>query len=159
MQKLEAVLKPSTSTTSSFVGRTSMDPEADRCQETLKVRRQLWVARRRMSTEAIFLVNELFTEFYTTVAVVICGIVLRDSSVVTLLSSELTWETLPSFLAVQCIPELLDAWLIVVYLRYLGVDWWALGRALVVDRRFAVAKVLCVFGSFLWVISAGIDRE
>ena len=122
-------------------------------------RKQLWRARRRMSTEVIFLVNELFTEFFTTNMVVICGIIFRDSAVVTSLNNDLSWDEVPPFLAVQSVPELLDAWLIIVYLRYIGLDWPALARSLVAQRRFSLAKVLTVVASFLLVINMGIRRD
>ena len=97
------------------------------------------------------LLNELFTEFYIIVAVVVSGIILRESTVVTLLSSALTWETLPSFLLVKSIPEVLDAWFIVVYLRYVGIDWWGFGRSLVCvvnHGRFKCTKLLSLAGIY-----------
>ena len=131
----------------------------DRGKETLLARRQLWNARRRMSTEAIFLINELSTELYTSLAVIISGVILRDSSVVTLINTELTWDTLPFFFGVQSIPELLDAWFVVVYLRYLGIDFWAFWKSMVLDRRFLAAKVLSVLISFVWVVGMSIDTD
>ena len=110
-----------------------------------KVARQLLKARRRMATEVISFINDLFIEFYSPAAVVMCGMVFRGSKYVTALETELTWEELPLFLAVQYIPEVVDAWLALVYLSYLGVDWRALGESFRSNRQLLVCKaaVLC----------------
>jgi len=67
----------------------------------LKVRLRLLHARRRMSTEVISLVNEFFTEFYCTAVAIACGMVFRDSEIITLLNIEVTWDELPVFIALQ----------------------------------------------------------
>ena len=85
--------------------------------------------------------------------------VLRESPVVTLLNTELSWNRLPLFFVVQYTPELLDAWLIIVYLRCLGVNWLELGRSFFTDGRFLFAKVTALLTPVLYVINAGINRR
>jgi len=48
------------------------------------------------------------------------------TKVITLLNSDLSMDQLPLFVAVQYIPEIIDGFLIIVYLSYLGVDWQGL---------------------------------
>ena len=53
---------------------------------------RLAIARRRMCTEVLFLINELFTEFYSSLAATVCGMILRESSVIKLLSNQMEWS-------------------------------------------------------------------
>ena len=116
-------------------------------------------ARTKMSTEVISLINELFIEFYSTAAAVTCGVTFRSSKVVTLLNAELSWEELPMFAAAHYLPNFFEGWLILIYLRYLGVDWVALARSIRVDFRFPLAKLTATIVPVLYVIRAAIHRE
>lgn len=120
---------------------------------------QVLSARQKMATEVLFLINELFTEFFSVVAATICGIILRDSTVVTLLRNEMSWSTLPVFLAVQFGPEVLDAWLIIVYSRYLGVDWPAVGKSFFGNPRTVMCKAACMINMILAFFFCGIGAE
>ena len=93
--------------------------------------RGLLSARRRLSTEIISLINDLFIEIYCSAVASVFGIIFRTSQVITLLNSELTWDELPTFIAVQYMPEFVDGWLIIVYLSYLGVSWAAVARSFI----------------------------
>jgi len=126
--------------------------------DTLQASRKLLAARRQLSTEVIFLVNELFSEFVCTAATVAFGFILSDSSAVSSLSIEMTWDMLPAFLAAQYGPELLDAWLLVIYLRYLGVNWLDLGKAFG-NARVVVIKSLSLMFAIWSVTLAGIDSN
>ena len=84
--------------------------------------------------------------------------VLRSSSVVTLLSNELSWDTLAFLLVVQFGPEL-DAWCVVVYLFYLGVDWPDLGQAFLAKPRNMAAKCMSLFTIVLLLFVCGIGLE
>ncbi len=79
--------------------------QTEQAEGALAARRHLIVARRRLSTEVVSVINGLFTEFYATIVAAICGVILRGSSVVTLLDSDLTLEQLPLFAVVQFVPE------------------------------------------------------
>ena len=128
-------------------------------EERLAASSQLLAARHKMATEVLLLINELFTEFFSTAAATICGMILRDSEVITQLSNELTWSMLPLFLVVQFGPEVLDAWAVLAYLHYLGVDWLALGKSFFSNSRFLLAKPACILCVILYFFSAGISSE
>lgn len=158
-------LMVSTATASSNVSFMSMSSKQKtrsnltRSEELLLTNKRLLAARRQMSTEVIHLVNDFFAEFYCTAAAVICGEVFRRSEVVTLLNSELDWEELPQFFAVQYIPELADGWFIIVYLRWIGIDWWSVAKSLRADIRVVAMKTNTVFVSLLFMILAAMSRD
>ena len=109
---------------SSFASFSSIGEDAKEEEKLeLDAKLRIGAARRQMALEVLFLVSELLTEFYSTAAATLCGIILRKSSVVTLLRNDMPWSRLPLFLLVQFGPELVGAWFVIVYLRYLGVDW------------------------------------
>ena len=86
-------------------------------------RRRLWVAQRQMSAEVLLVINELFIEFFGSSATVVFGMAFHDSDVLSKrLSSDLSWDMLPLFAAMTYGPELLDTFLVVIYLRRVGVD-------------------------------------
>ena len=66
---------------------------------------------------------------------------------------------MPTFLLVQYVPEVLDGWLIVVYLRWLGVDWWALGKAFFSSIKVTSGKIVAMAVGITYVLVAGIDRS
>lgn len=139
-----------------FSGRFTANVDAE---EQLATSLQLLSARQLMATEVLFLINELFTEFYCIVAATICGMILRRSSVVTKLSNGMSWSQLPLFLLAQFGPELLAAWGIIVYLRYLGLNWLALGKALFGKPRDVMCKVLATSGLILMFFFFGIGGD
>ena len=75
------------------------------------------------------------------------------------LSSELSWDMLPKFATVAYGPEVLDAFLITIYLRRVGVDWLGLCKDMMKDRCFVFAKVICLFYVLLLLLLAGIDSQ
>ena len=84
--------------------------------------------------------------------------ILRSSSVVTLLDSSLTWEDLPLFFTIQYIPELLDGWMIVVYLRYLGVDWSIFVNPLKSNPRAFLAKLGTLVTPILYIFVVAMGK-
>ena len=133
--------------------------QTEQAEGALAARRHLIVARRRLSTEVVSVINELFTEFYATIVAAICGVILRGSSVVTLLDSDLTLEQLPLFAVVQFVPEIVDGWLIIVFLRYIGVDWRGLAFSVSVQRRHVVVKVLACLVPMLYIVMAAMGGQ
>ncbi len=139
-----------------FVGVITQSEQAE---EALAARRRLMAARRRLSTEVVSVINELFTEFFATTAAAVCGVILHSSSVETLLDSDLSLEQLPLFAAVQLLPEIVDGWLIVAFLRYVGVDWRGLASSVSVQRRHAGVKVLACLVPMLYIVMAAMGGQ
>ncbi len=133
--------------------------QTEQAEGALVARRHLIVARRQLSTEVVSVINELFTEFFATTAAAICGVILHSSSVATLLDSDLSLEQLPLFAAVQLLPEIVDGWLIVAFLRYVGVDWRGLAFSVSVQRRHAGVKVLACLVPMLYIVMAAMGGQ
>ncbi len=133
--------------------------QTEQAEGALVARRRLIAARRQLSTEVVSVINELFTEFYATIAAAVCGVILRGSSVVTLLDSDLTLEQLPLFAVVQFVPEIVDGWLIIVFLRYIGVDWRGLAFSVSVQRRHVLTKFIACVGPMLCVLVAAMGGQ
>ena len=139
-----------------FVGVITQSEQAEKA---LAARRRLMAARRQLSTEVLSVINELFTEFFATIAAAVCGVILHNSSVATLLDSDLSLEQLPLFAAVQLLPEIVDGWLIVAFLRYVGVDWRGLALSVSVQRRHAGVKVLSCLIPMLYIVMAAMGGQ
>ena len=133
--------------------------QTEQAEGALVARRRLIAARRQLSTEVVSVINELFTEFFATTAAAICGMILHSSSVETLLDSDLSLEQLPLFAAVQLLPEIVDGWLIVAFLRYVGVDWRGLASSVSVQRRHVGVKVLTCLMPMLYIVMAAMGGQ
>jgi len=121
--------------------------------------RHLLQARRKLATEVITLMNDLFVELYCTGTAAICGVIFRSSSAVTLLDSELSLDQLPIFLAVQFVPEIIDGYLIVVYLTYLGVDWLQLASDMCANSLLLSGKAAALVSSLLLAFLAAVGSD
>ena len=143
-------------TTQKHVGAIT---EIKQAEEALAARRRLMTARRQLSSEVMSIVNELFTEFYVTVAAIILGAILQRSTVFTLLASDLTLEQLPLFSAVQFLPEIVDGWLIIAFLRYVGVDWRELAASVSAHWRNMGGKIFACVGPLFLVLLAAIGGQ
>ena len=133
--------------------------DSDQDEALADARRRLYQARRRLSTEVITLMNDLLVEFYCTASAAICGIIFRRSSVVTLLETELRLEQLPIYITVQYIPELLDAWLIIVYLSHLGVGWSQLASNILENPRILAGKLSLLMQCLFMTLCVAIGRD
>jgi len=151
--------------TTSFQGEIPMQSTTSfqgeiQANESESTRLALWTARRQMSTEIILVINELFIEFFTSSATLVMGVAVGSSGPLShRLSSEVSWSELSMFAIFTSGPELLDAFLIVVYLRHVGVDWLALCKTILSDGRLLLVKVLCMLGCLLTLMLIGIDSQ
>ena len=140
--------------TSRFLGEFVQSEQAD------ESRLRLHAARRQMSTEIILVINELYVEFFTSAVAIILGIVFRDSDTFsTQLRSELSWDMLPLFVGVAYGPEFVEACLIAIYLRHVGVDCLGLCKEMLRNGRCLMLKLLLMVGSLFLLILAGIDSR
>lgn len=122
-------------------------------------RLRLWAARRQLSTEIILVINELYIEFFTSAVTIVFGIDFRSSGPLSrrLSSTELSWDMLPMFVATTHGPEVLEAVLIVIYLRHVGVDCFGLCKDMLTDRNSVLLKVGSMLGCLIGLILSGID--
>lgn len=129
-------------------------------QRVAEVAREgLALRRRNLSTEIILLLNELSVDIYCSVGAVTLSLAFQRSTVVTQLRSEITLKQFPIFVTIQCVPELIESWLVITYLRRIGVDFSALGLYILANPRVVLSKVSTFLAVLCFTLLCAVDRQ